>query len=85
MTYDFILFNCTLEEIFRNLYWEGIGLIIEGKNLSNLSSADVVSVSENFKDRKKMLMELVQKSREAGLEINFKKQKYFLMKRLQTH
>lgn len=71
-----ILFNCALEEIFRNLKWEERGIKIEAEKLNNLRFADnVVVVAENFEELELMLKELTQKSREASSEINFKKTK----------
>ncbi len=45
------LLNCILEQIFRELDWEGKGIKILGKNLTNLRFADdIVLVAKNFNE-----------------------------------
>lgn len=71
------LFNAVLEEVFRNLEWEGRGLKIDGKWLNNLRFADdIVLISENKDEVQKMLEELTKACRRVGLVINASKTKY---------
>lgn len=72
-----ILFNIALEEVFRKLDWEGRGLNINGSWLSNLRFADdVVVLANNKEELTKMLKELYEESKKAGLEMNLIKTKY---------
>lgn len=71
-----ILFNIALEEVFKNIEWEekGKGIEINGKYLSHLRFADdVVILAETREELEKMINELNDKSKIAGLEINLKK------------
>jgi hypothetical protein len=68
------LFNCSLEEVFRNLGWEEKGIKINGEWLNNLRFADdTVLIAQSREDLQAMLDEFEEKSREAGLEINVEK------------
>lgn len=71
------LFNAVLEEIFKELDWEGRGMKIDGKWLNHLRFADdIVLLSENKDEVEKMLHELINACRKGGLEINIAKTKY---------
>ena len=63
------LFNCLLEEIFRNLEWEGKGIRINGSYL------DKILFAKNAAELETMLKELEEESEKAGLGINVKKTK----------
>lgn len=69
-----LIFNCALEEVFRDLNWKNKGLKIDGEHLNNLRFADdVVLVSDNITDLEIMLKELNEKSKLAGLKMNKEK------------
>ena len=71
-----IIFNATLEQIFRNLNWEGRGINVNGNFLSNLRFADdIVLVSETVDGLQLMVEELGEAGKEAGLIINLNKTK----------
>ena len=71
-----LLFNCALEEIFKNLEWENLGIKINGERLSNLRFAnDVVLVAESAENLQSMIDDLVMESKKAGLEVNLSKTK----------
>ncbi|VDO08661.1 unnamed protein product [Brugia timori] len=71
-----ILFNSSLEEIFRNLNWEEKGLDVNGKKLTNLRFADDVILFANSEEELTvMINELSQQSVTAGLTMNAKKTK----------
>lgn len=66
-----VLFNCALEPIFRKLDWEGKGININGKKLSNLRFADdVILLSNSEEELKDMMEELIEKGEESGLEMS---------------
>ncbi len=68
------LFNAILEEIFRKLEWEGRGLRINGEYLNNLRFADdVVLIGRSREEIESFGTELAEKSRLAGLEVNWNK------------
>ncbi len=70
------IFICTLEEVFRGLEWDGKGLKINGKYLNNLRFADdIVLIAKNENELQTMMTELNEKSKIAGLSINFDKTK----------
>jgi hypothetical protein len=70
------LFNAALEEIFRKLDWEELGIKIDGKYLNNLRFADdIVLIASTPNDLQKMINELNEKSNEVGLTINLQKTK----------
>lgn len=65
------LFIAVLENIFRNINWEGIGININGVNLNHLRFADdIVLFAEKPDTLQTMLQELDQESRKAGLSMN---------------
>ena len=60
--------------IFRDLNWENYGLKIDGVSLTNLRFADDVTlIAKNAEELQEMLKQLVQKSDEYGLQINYGK------------
>ncbi len=70
------LFNCILEKIFRGLNWEGKGLKINGEWLHNIHFADdVVITAKNTEELSGMVREIMERSKRAGLELNFNKTK----------
>ncbi len=75
------LFNSVLEEIFRKMNWQEMGIKINGEWINNIRFADdVVIIAKDTEELKKMSEELIRESRKAGLTINSKKTK--IMKRL---
>mgnify|MGYP000844794401 CR=1 FL=1 len=71
------IFNCVLEEIFRQLDWEKKGIKIGGSYLSNSRFADdIVLLSENREELQTMATELEKESMKDGLEMNIDKTKY---------
>ncbi len=71
-----LLFNCALNEIFKNLNWLNKDVKINGEILNNLRFADdVVTVAVNWEDLQEMLEEVSYKGREAGMEISLTKTK----------
>ncbi len=70
------LFNCVIEEIFRNLNWENREIKINGEYFNHLRYADdVVLIAENTEKLKTMVEELNREGRKGGLEINYQKTK----------
>ncbi len=71
------LFNCALEEVFKNLKteWETKGININGQNITNLRFADdIVLFACSKEEVVEMIKELVDHfGREAGLTMNTKK------------
>lgn len=67
------LFTACLEEIFKNLDWEQLGVKIDGEYLSNLRfTDDVVLLSDSGDDLQRMIGELHAESLKVGLRINTK-------------
>lgn len=70
------LFSAVLEEIFRNLNWEQLGLNIYGTRLNHLRFADdIVLLEENPENLQTMICELAHQSKKVGLEMNSSKTK----------
>ncbi len=68
------LFDSILEEIFCKLGWEGKGLKLNSKWLSNLLFADdMVLIALDAKELQEMTNDLCNESKKAGLLINDKK------------
>ena len=65
------LFNCALEEMFRNLNWDNKGLRVNGRNLNNLRFADdIVLIATSLDDMITMIKDLSKASENIGLRIN---------------
>ncbi len=78
-----LLFNCALEEVFRNINWEGKGVKINGKYLNNLRFADdIVLMSSDIKELELMITDLNREGCKAGLRMNIDKS--VIMSPLQT-
>ncbi len=76
------LFNSVLENIFRNMDWEGKGIRVDGEYLNNLRFADdVVVITKSLEELKQLGEEFLTRSREAGLIINETKLKFMSNKR----
>lgn len=70
------LFTAVLEQMFKKLDWEHLGLNINGSRLNHLRFADdLVLLEEDPKLLESMIQTLADKSREVGLEINSSKTK----------
>lgn len=68
------LFTACLEQIFRELDWEEMGIKIDGEWLSNLRFADdIVLTSKDPEELQTMLEQLNTKSKAIGLEMNLSK------------
>ncbi len=73
---SFNWFNCALEEVFRKLEWEVKGLKLAGEWLNNLHFADdAMLIVKDSKGTERNEKELAEKSEEAGLKMNMKKNK----------
>ncbi len=71
-----IMFNCLLEQIFKSLEWQEIGINIHGEFLNNLRFADdIILIAKNIDHIKQMTTELHEKAKLAGLMINPEKTK----------
>ncbi len=65
------LFNCVLEDIFREIDSEGRGIKIDGEYLSNLWFVDnVVMVAKSTEELREMAEEFIGNSKKAGLILN---------------
>ena len=70
------LFTACLEEVFKNLEWENVGIKIDGEYLNNLRFADdIVLMSESGEELQMMLGDLNRESRKIGLKMNMGKTK----------
>ncbi len=70
------LFNCIIEEGFRNINWENKGIKIDGEYLNNLRYAyEAILFANNMEELEGMLIELITKGEKVGLSINFQKMK----------
>lgn len=70
------LFIAVLQNIMKGLQWEGKGIDINGKFLSNLRFADdIVLFSTSSKQLEKMLTDLSDSSNTIGLQLNTSKTK----------
>ena len=74
-----MLFTACLQEVFRTLDWEQVGVRVNGEYLSNLRFADDVALLSNSGDElQSMLTALDEQSRTVGLKINMQKTKVIL-------
>lgn len=70
------LFTAVLEHMFRKLEWGHLGININGARLTHLRFADdLVTLEEDPKTLESMIQTLVDRSREAVLDINLNKTK----------
>jgi len=70
------LFSAVLENVFRTLDWEHLGLNIDGRKLNHLRFADdLVLLEENPKALEKMIQTLNTESSKVGLKMNITKTK----------
>ena len=70
------LFTACLEEIFKKLEWENIGMKVDGEYLNNLRFADdIVLLSDCEGELQRMIEELHRESLKVGLKMNMKKTK----------
>uniref|UniRef100_A0A6G5AC50 Putative endonuclease-reverse transcriptase n=1 Tax=Rhipicephalus microplus TaxID=6941 RepID=A0A6G5AC50_RHIMP len=71
-----MLFTACLQEVFRSLDWEQLGIRVNGEYLSNLRFADDIALLSNSGDELQlMITELDKESRKVGLKINLQKTK----------
>ncbi|XP_073986750.1 uncharacterized protein [Rhodnius prolixus] len=70
------IFNAVLEQVFRELNWENLGIKINGRKLNNLRFADdVVLFAASAEELSNMIEDLLQQASKAGLGINAQKTK----------
>lgn len=70
------LFTLGLENVFKKLNWTGMGINIDGKELTHLRYADdIVLIAKDETELTKMLEQLNEKSTQIGLKININKTK----------
>ncbi|HEG7136645.1 TPA: hypothetical protein SFG11_002777, partial [Staphylococcus aureus] len=71
-----ILFTAVLEEVFKELEWEGKGIRINGEYISHLRFADdIVLFANNGEDLASRLQQLNMVGKKVGLRINLTKTK----------
>ncbi|KAK8757884.1 hypothetical protein V5799_004487 [Amblyomma americanum] len=71
-----MLFTACLQEVFRGLNWEELGIRINGEYLNNLRFADDIALlSHSGGELQIMINELDRQSRSMGLKINMQKTK----------
>ncbi len=70
-----ILFTACLEEVFKKLEWDDMGLKIDGEYLNNLRFADdIVLLSNSGEDLEKMISDLQRESK-SGFEDEYEEDK----------
>ncbi|KAL0880275.1 hypothetical protein ABMA27_002732 [Loxostege sticticalis] len=70
------LFSNALEDVFKTLDWNGLGINVNGVYLSHLRFAvDIVLMAESLQDLQKMLHSLNAASMSVGLRMNLDKTK----------
>jgi Reverse transcriptase (RNA-dependent DNA polymerase) len=75
------LFNAGLEEVFRRLKWDEVGLKVNGENISHLRFADdIVLIGNNADELQEMLRQLNEESSKLGMKMNMKKTKVIFNK-----
>lgn len=66
-----MLFTTCLQEVFKTLYWEQVGIRVNEENLNNLRFADSVALLSNSGDKlQSTITALDKQSRIVGLENN---------------
>ena len=79
------LFTAAMEDAFRSLDWESYGINIDGEQLTHLRFADdILLVSHDPLELQKMICELNNASKKAGLNMNIKKTKVMMSTKLQN-
>lgn len=75
------LFNAGLEEVFRKLQWDTVGLRVNGENISHLRFADDIAlISSDPVELQEMINQLNDESNKLGLKMNMKKTKVMFNK-----
>jgi Reverse transcriptase (RNA-dependent DNA polymerase) len=75
------LFNAGLEEVFRRLEWDTVGLRVNGENISHLRFADdIVLISSSSTELQEMISQLNEESNKLGMKMNMKKTKVMFNK-----
>jgi len=75
------LFNAGLEEVFRRLDWDNVGIRVNGENINHLRFADdIVLISNNHTELQSMITELNNESNHLGMKMNMKKTKVMFNK-----
>ncbi|CAG9840644.1 unnamed protein product [Diabrotica balteata] len=70
------LFNQALEDVFKRLHWDDLGININGQNLNHLRYADdIVLITEKSEELQRMMEELDRESTKIGLKMNYSKTK----------
>ncbi|KAJ2937651.1 hypothetical protein O0L34_g19326 [Tuta absoluta] len=70
------LFTNAMEDAFKLLEWEELGININGEYITHLRFADdIVVMAESFEDLSKMLQDLNRVSQQVGLKMNMDKTK----------
>ena len=75
------MFNAGLEEVFRRLEWDTVGLRTNGKNISHLRFADdIVLISSSSTELQEMIIQLNEESNQLRIKMNMKKTKVMFNK-----
>lgn len=75
------LFNAGLEEVFKRLQWDTVGLRVNGENISHLRFADdIVLISSDPVELQEMINQLNEESNKLGMKMNMKKTKVMFNK-----
>lgn len=73
------LFTTLLEDVFKLLEWDGLGININGEYMTHLRFADdIVVMAETLEDLSRMLDDLSRVSQQVGLKMNMDKTKVML-------
>lgn len=80
------LFTLALEDVFKELNWEGKGVMIDGQYFNHLRFADdVILVSSCAAELQSMIDDLNSASNRVGLQINFQKTKIMSPEQVAVH
>ena len=80
------LFTAAMEDVFRNLDWQGMGVVVDGEHLTHLRFADdILLLSHEPQELQKMIRELSEESNKAGLKMNIKKTKVMMCNKLKDY
>lgn len=70
------LFTLALEDVFKQLNWENVGINIDGTFLNNLRFADdIVLINSDINELRSMIQQLNNASKKVGLAMNINKTK----------